>query len=250
MQNAIGKKTVVITGGNSGIGLSLTKQYLSEGHNVAVISRSINELRTLSEEHPNTLLSYAGDISNLETIENFYHICKKTFSGIDILVANAGVANAIDLSSVSLEEFNTTFDTNVRGLFFCLQKSLIHLNKDASITVVSSIQSNKGAGSWAIYGASKAAVRSLARSFAAELGPRNIRVNCVSPGVTKTPIFSKFGIDEKSLETILSSVEESTPLKRLGTPDEIASAIVFLNSPSSSFITGVDLQVDGGLIQV
>lgn len=244
------KKTVVITGGNSGIGLAVAKLYLSQGNNLAIISRSIGELGELLNIHPESLLFFEGNVGDIKTLERFYQKCVEKFNSIDILVVNAGIAKAIHVDAITEEDYSEIMNTNVKAAFFTIQKSLGHLNGNATITLISSIQAEKGSGLWALYGASKAAVRSLTRSFAQELGERNIRVNCVSPGVTKTPIFQKFGIDCTTLESMLDGVIESTPLRRLGEPNEIAHAIEFINSPKASFITGVDLQVDGGLIQV
>ena len=243
-------KTVVITGGNSGIGLSVASLYLKAGENVAVISRSIDELEKLSAEFPQTLFFFEGDVSNVQAIESFYQECVGRFAAIDILIANAGIADAIPVTRVTEDDYQSMMDINVKGVFFTLQKALNCLSPSASITLVSSIQAEKGSGLWALYGASKAAVRSLARSFAAELGQQNIRVNSISPGVTNTPIFNKFGIDETTLETMLEGIKSSVPLARLATPNEIASTIMFINSPAASYITGADIQVDGGLIQV
>lgn len=243
-------KTVVITGGNSGIGLSVTKSYLNAGDNVAVMSRSTGELEKLSLAFPQSLFFFEGDISDVQALESFYKKCVDRFTSIDILIANAGIANAIPVAAVSEDDYQKVMDTNVKGVFFTIQKSLSYLNSGASITLISSIQAEKGAGLWALYGASKAAVRSLTRSFAAELGHQNIRVNCVSPGVTDTPIFDKFGFDDATLETMLDNITSSVPLGRLAEPQEIASTIAFINSADASYITGADIQVDGGLIQV
>lgn len=243
-------KTVVITGGNSGIGLSVANLYLKAGDNVAVMSRSTDELEKLSVAFPQTLFFFAGDVRDVQAIESFYKECVDRFTSIDVLIANAGIANAVPVTTVTEDDYQKMMDTNVKGVFFTIQKSLSYLSPGASITLISSIQSEKGAGLWALYGASKAAVRALTRSFAAELGQQNIRVNCVSPGVTDTPIFSKFGIDETTLETMLDSITSSVPMGRLGKPQEIASTIAFINSAHASYITGADIQVDGGLKQI
>lgn len=238
---------IVITGANSGIGLTTTKKYLHLGHHVYALSRSINELNTLYEKFPKTLHIVEGDVSCIKTVESFY---QSISNKIDILVVNAGIAIAQPLIEVTEESFDNTFNINVKGAFFTVQKSLPLLNNKASVVLIGSIQANKGAGVWATYGATKAAIRSLTRSFAEELSSKGIRVNCLSPGVTKTPIFEKFGLEKNVLNNIIEQVESSTPLGRLGEPEEIANAIYFLCSDQASFITGVDLQVDGGLIQL
>jgi NAD(P)-dependent dehydrogenase (short-subunit alcohol dehydrogenase family) len=165
------------------------------------------------------------------------------------VVANAGIAKPQNIEEVTESSFDETMNINVKGVFFTVQKALPYLKNNASMVLVSSIQAQKGAGIWSVYGASKASIRSLTRSFAQELGAKGIRVNTISPGVTETPIFEKFGFGD-SLPSILDSVKSSTPLGRIGEPDEIAKAIYFLASESASFITGSDLQVDGGLAQI
>lgn len=243
-------KHIAITGGNSGIGFAIAEQYLREGHRVSILSRHYQNPNDLYNKYPNHYLGIEGDVTSVKDIENYYQCCKAKFGKIDIVIANAGVAKAEAISDVTEKSFQDTFEVNVKGVFFTVQKSLPHLNSCAAITLVSSIQSNRGAGIWAAYGASKAAVRSLTRSFAAELGSQKIRVNCVSPGVTETPIFQKFGFAKQDLDNILGQVKAVTPLMRLGSPEEIAKAVVFINSPDASFITGADLQVDGGLAQI
>ncbi|WP_133468666.1 SDR family NAD(P)-dependent oxidoreductase [Paraglaciecola marina] len=244
------KKVVAVTGANSGIGLDIVKAYLAAGHKVAAFSRSIEQCEALAQQYPKSLMCKQGVVENSQDLESFYQQISDTWQGLDILVANAGIAHAEAISEVTEESFENTLNINVKGVFFTVQKALPVLNKKASITLISSIQANRGAGVWAAYGASKAAVRSLARSFAAELGPKGIRVNCLSPGVTQTPIFDKFGIDREVLDQSLIQISDSTPLKRLGTVDDITNAIMYLNSNNASFITGADLQVDGGLAQI
>lgn len=243
-------KHIAITGGNSGIGFAIAKHYLQQGHRVSILSRHSHETNPLRTEHPDKYISFEGNVSSAKDIEFFYQHCTSKFGKLDAIVANAGVAIAEAIHEVTEESFQNTFDINVKGVFFTVQKSLPHLNKNAAITLISSVQSSRGAGVWAAYGATKAAVRSLTRSFAAELGNQNIRVNCVSPGVTETPILRKFGFDDMTLANILDQVKGATPLERLGKPDEIARVVAFINSDDASFITGADIQVDGGLAQI
>ncbi len=243
-------KHIAITGGNSGIGFAIAKYYLQQGHRVSILSRHFDEPNLLQIDYPDNCFSFEGSVASVEDIESFYRDCTSELGNLDVIVANAGVAIAESIDEVTEESFQNTFDVNVKGVFFTVQKSLPHLNSSAAITLISSIQSSRGAGVWAAYGATKAAVRSLTRSFASELGNQNIRVNCVSPGVTNTPILKKFGFDDTTLTNILDQVKGSTPLERLGEPEEIARAVAFINSPDASFITGADLQVDGGLAQI
>lgn len=244
------QKHIVITGANSGIGLACTKLYLAQGHKVYGISRHTETLQHLSEQFDQTLHVMKADISDVQAVSDCFSQIKLAGNKIDILVANAGIAKAQALDDVTPNSFDETFNINVKGVFFTVQKAIELLKKNGSVVIVSSIQASKGAGMWATYGASKAAVRSLTRSFAETLASANIRVNCISPGVTQTPILDKFGLDRNVLETVLSTVVESTPLKRLGTPEEIADVIEFLSSDKARFMTGADVQVDGGLIQI
>lgn len=244
------KKVVAVTGANSGIGLDIVKAYLAAGHNVAAFSRSVEQCEALAQQYPQSLICKQGLVENAQDLESFYQQISDTWQGLDIVIANAGIAHAEAIAEVTEQSFENTLNINVKGVFFTVQKALPVLNKKASITLISSIQANRGAGVWAAYGASKAAVRSLARSFAAELSAQGVRVNCLSPGVTQTPIFDKFGIDRGVLDESLVQIKDATPLKRLGEVADITNAVMYLNSEKASFITGADLQVDGGLAQI
>jgi NAD(P)-dependent dehydrogenase (short-subunit alcohol dehydrogenase family) len=242
-------RIVAITGGNSGIGLSTTSLFLKEGYKVAIFAQSIDTLKKIKATNPENIYIFAGNVATVADLENFYKGCFDLWGQIDTVVANAGIAKPQNIEEVTESSFDETININVKGVFFTVQKALPYLNSKASMVLVSSIQAQKGAGIWSVYGASKASVRSLTRSFAQELGAKGIRVNTISPGVTETPIFDKFGFGD-NLPSILDSVKSSTPLGRIGEPDEIAKAIYFLASESASFITGSDLQVDGGLAQI
>lgn len=243
-------KHIAITGGNSGIGYAIAKLYLQQGHRVSVLSRRFDEPNTLQNDYPEQYLCVEGDVSKVADIERFYSHCASKQGKLDFVVANAGIAVPEAILDVTEESFQTTFDINVKGVFFTVQKALPHLNRNASVVLISSIQAIRGAGVWAAYGATKAAVRSLTRSFAADLGKQSIRVNCVSPGVTETPILNKFGFDDSTLTDILGQVKAATPLERIGTPEEIAKTVAFINSDDAAFITGADIHVDGGLAQI
>lgn len=241
---------VVITGANSGIGLQTTKKYLSLGHQVLAVSRNTEQLEQLQAKYPSNLHIYKCDVSHIKSLAKVYKAIISTHSTIDILIANAGIAKAQELASVTEQSFDEHFNINVKGLFFTVQSAIPHLSKNAAVLLIGSIQSKRGSGSWAVYGATKASVRSLTRSFAEALGKQGVRVNCISPGVTDTPILQKFGFDKSSLQEIVKQVELSTPLGRLGTPQEIADCIYFVCSQQASFMTGADIQVDGGLAQI
>ncbi len=244
------KRVVAITGGNSGIGLAISEYFLQNGYKVAIFAQSIKRMENFQKQAPSDIFIFSGDVSSSKEIENFYLKCNELWGGIDTVIANAGIALPESISDVTEESFNQSSDINFKGVFFTVQKSLVYLNKNASIILMSSIQAQKGAGIWSVYGATKAAVRSLARSFSQELGASGIRVNALSPGVTNTPILQKFGFDDENLNSTLEQVSNKTPLGRIATPIEIAKSALFLASDNASFITGSDLQVDGGLAQI
>lgn len=195
---------VAITGGNSGNGLAISQLFLNEGYKVAILARSESSLLQFKQQDPNNIFTLVGDVTNTCDIEKFYFQCTQLWGGIDTVIANAGIAMPESIQEVTEKTINTSIDLNFKGVFFTVQKSLRHLNKQASIILVSSIQAQKGVGVWSVYGATKAAVRSMARSFAQELGPQGVRVNALSPGVTNTPIFlEKFGFAPQDLSEIL-----------------------------------------------
>ena len=243
-------RVVAITGGNSGIGLAIADLFLEHGYRVAVLARSVERMQGFKLKSPDNILTFAGDVTVNSDLEMFYQQCSERWGKIDTVIANAGVALPENIAEVTEDSFARSIDINVKGVFFTVQKSLPHLKKSASIILMSSIQAQRGAGIWSVYGASKAAVRSLTRSFAQALGDEGIRVNSLSPGVTDTPILKKFGFENDDLTAILSQVSANTPLGRIATPNEIASSALFLASDAASFITGADLQVDGGLAQI
>jgi len=244
------KRVVAITGGNSGIGLAISTLFLENGYKVAIFAQNIERMISFKNKSPDNVLIFSGDVSSNIDLARFYQDCNQQWGGIDTIIANAGVALPECINDVSENSFNKSIDINFKGVFFTVQKSLAYLNKNASIILMSSIQAQRGAGIWSIYGATKAAVRSLTRSLAQELGDSGIRVNTLSPGVTDTPILNKFGFDDTNLKNILEQVSNSTPLGRIASPHEIAKSALFLASDDASFITGADLQVDGGLAQI
>ena len=244
------KRVVAITGGNSGIGLAISELFLENNYKVAIFAQSIKRMEEFKSKAPDDVFIFSGDVGSCTDIEKFYQECNELWGGIDTVIANAGIALPESISDVTEDTFNKSININFKGVFFTVKKSLTYLNKNASIILMSSIQAQRGAGIWSVYGATKAAVRSLVRSFAQELGASGIRVNALSPGVTDTPILEKFGFDDSSLKTILEQVSNNTPLGRIASPIEIAKSALFLASDNASFITGADLQVDGGLAQI
>jgi NAD(P)-dependent dehydrogenase (short-subunit alcohol dehydrogenase family) len=243
-------KTVVITGGNSGIGLATAKLFHDEGAKVAISGRDQKTLDDAVKTIGNGTLAVKADVSKLADIDRLYSQVAGKFGKIDAIFANAGIAKFAPASESSEQLFDETFDINVKGLYFTVQKALPHLNNNAGIVLNSSLVNAKGSPTTSVYSASKAAVRSLARTFAAELVDRGIRVNVVSPGPIETPIFGRTGLPQAAVDEFANYIKASNPMKRFGTPEEVGHAVLFLASSEASYITGVDLGVDGGAGQI
>ncbi len=243
-------KLAVITGGNSGIGLATAKQFHDEGAKVAISGRDQKTLDAAVKTIGSDILAVKADVAKLADLDKFFAQISAKFGKIDALFANAGIAKFAPAAASSEQLFDETFDINVKGMFFTLQKALPLLNDNAGIVLNASVVSTKGSPATSIYSASKAAVRSLARTFAAELVDRAIRVNVVSPGPIYTPILEKSGMPQSGIDAFVEQVTNRVPMKRLGTPEEVAHAVLFLASNEASYITGVDLNVDGGFGQI
>jgi len=243
-------KTALITGGNSGIGLATAKLFKQEGANVAISGRDQKTLDKAVQTIGKGTLAVRADVSKLADIDRLLAEVTAKFGKIDALFANAGIAKFSPASDSSEQLFDETFDINVKGLYFTLQKAIPYLNDNAGIVLNSSVVNSRGTPGASVYAATKAAVRSLARTFAAELVSRGIRVNVVSPGPITTPIFGKTGLPKEALDEFAKQIKEDVPMKRFGTPEEVGEATLFLASPQASYITGVDLNVDGGLGQI
>jgi len=243
-------KTVAITGGNSGIGLATAKLFHQEGAKVAITGRDQKTLDEAVKIIGEGTLAVKADVSKLADIDKFYAQVSAKFGKIDALFANAGIAKFAPASDSTEQLYDETFDINVKGLYFTVQKALPFLNDNAGIVLDASVVSTKGYPGTSIYSATKAAVRSLARTFAAELVGRGIRVNVVSPGPIETPILQKGGMPQATFDQYSAGIRERVPMKRFGTPEEIGYAVLFLASSEASYITGVDLNVDGGTGQL
>jgi NAD(P)-dependent dehydrogenase (short-subunit alcohol dehydrogenase family) len=243
-------KVAVVTGGNSGIGLATTKRFVDEGARVVITARRKKELDEAAANIGGSVTAIRGDVSRLEDLDLIYSIVKEKYGHIDILFANAGVGQVAPLEAVSEEHFDRQFDINVKGLFFTVQKALPLFKDGGSIILNASIAGRKGFGGFSVYNATKAAVRSFARSWTSDLKDRKIRVNAISPGPIETPIFGKLGLNDEQFAQFETSILAQVPLGRVGQSGEIAAAVTFLASDESSFITGVDLCVDGGMAQV
>ncbi len=243
-------KIAVVTGGNSGIGLATAKRFHDEGARIAISGRNRQTLDEAVKVLGKDTLAIQADVSNLAETEQFFASVEKKLGKIDILFINAGVAKFVPLDAVSEDHYDELFDINAKGTYFTLRKALPHLNDGASIILNSSVVSHQGLAHGSVYAATKAALRSFTRSAAAELVSRNIRVNAVAPGPIETPIFGRTGLPQAALDDFAKNILATVPMKRLGKPEEVASTVAFLASQDASYITGVEIDVDGGKGQI
>ena len=250
MGNKLEGKIAVITGGNSGIGLATAKRFVSEGANVFIFGRRQNEIDAGVSEIGKNVIGIQGDVSNLADLDRLYDVVKDQKGHLDILFANAGIAQFAPLGEISEEHFDKIFRINVKGLLFTVQKALPILEDGGSIILNASIGTSKGVGGSSVYSATKAAVRSFARTWTVDLKDRKIRVNAISPGPIDTPIFSSITQNEEQSELFKKNIVNSVPMNRMGSPDEVAKVVSFLASDESSYVTGIELFVDGGLAQI
>lgn len=243
-------KVAVITGGSSGIGLATAKRFVAEGAYVFITGRRQSQLDAAVKEIGSNVTAVQSDVSNLEDIDRLYGIIAKAKGKLDIVVANAGMVERILLENATPEHFDKIFSTNVRAAYFTVQKALPILNDGASIVLVASTAHLIGVPEHSVYSASKAALRSLSRTFAAELKGRRIRVNTLSPGPVDTPIFDTQAETKEGAEAIKKLYADYNPMGRIGKAEELAAAALFLASDESSFSTGIDLVSDGGQTQL
>ena len=248
--NKLAGKIALVTGGNSGMGLATARLFAAEGAEVVITGRRQKELDEAAKSIGPTALGVQGDVSNLADLDRLLKVIKDKFGRLDVLFANAGFGAFAPLGQVTEAHFDGEFATNVKGLFFTVQKALPLLPDGASIILNASIAGYKGIEAFSVYNATKAAVRSFARTWTNDLKARKIRVNSLSPGPIDTPIFGKTGATEEQINAFKQGITSGVPLGRMGTSEEIATAVLFLASNDSSFITGIDLTVDGGLAQV
>jgi NAD(P)-dependent dehydrogenase (short-subunit alcohol dehydrogenase family) len=243
-------KIALITGGNSGIGLATAKQFVNEGAYVFITGRRDPELAAAVKEIGRNVTGIQGDVSNLGDLDRLFAQIKREKGKLDIVFANAGVAKFAAFGTITEELYDWTFDINVKGLLFTVQKALPLLPNGASIILNASIVASKGLPINSVYSATKAAIRSFARTWTTDLKDRRIRVNAVSPGSIDTPGLSGLLASSETGEQSKKMLYSVTPLGRFGTPDEIAKAVVFLASDDASYVTGTELFVDGGFAQV
>lgn len=247
MSGKLTGKVAVVTGGSSGIGLGIAKRFATEGAKVAITGRNQAAINAaLTEIGPNAI-GIKGDVSKPEELTRVYQEVEEKLGKIDTLVANAGIYVLGPLSAFTEEQFDKVSDINFKGAFFTVQRALPVLKDGASVILVSSTVNEKGVPNHAAYAATKAAVRSLARSFSADLLGRHIRVNTLTPGPTDTPVFGTVAGSVEDAKAMMEAMGNFTPVKRVATPDEIAAGAVYLASEESAFMLGSELLLDGGL---
>jgi NAD(P)-dependent dehydrogenase (short-subunit alcohol dehydrogenase family) len=244
-------KIALITGGSSGLGLATAKRFVAEGAQVFIMGRRQPELDAAAKEIGGKVTAVRGDVSNLVDLDRVFAAIKEQTGRLDILFANAGGGAFAPLGQVTEAQFDKYFGINVKGTLFTVQKALPLMPSGGVIVINGSMVSIKGVPGFGVYAATKAALRSFARTWSVDLKDRNIRVNVVSPGTVVTPAYkSELGLTDEQIKGFTAQAAAATPLGRTGTPDEIAKAVVFLASDDSSFVNGIELFVDGGAAQI
>ncbi|WP_217603006.1 SDR family oxidoreductase [Chitinophaga sp. GbtcB8] len=247
MSAKLKNKVAIVTGGSSGIGLATAKLFAAEGAMVAITGRNQANLnKAITAIGPNAI-GIQGDVANLADLDRLYKTVQEKWGKADVLVANAAVYVLAPLANFTETMFDTVSNINFKGTFFTVQKALPFLNDGAAVILISSTVNEKGVPNHAAYAASKAAVRSLARSFSAELLDRKIRVNALTPGPVDTPVFESVSGSKEEAQAMADGMAAFTPAKRIGTPPEIAAAALYLASDESAYMIGAELLVDGGL---
>jgi NAD(P)-dependent dehydrogenase (short-subunit alcohol dehydrogenase family) len=243
-------KVAVVTGGSTGMGLATAKRFIREGmDHVFITGRRKDALDQAVAEIGRNVTAVQGDVSNLSDLDRLYEEVRKQKRKIDVVFANAGVAQLAPFANVDEKFYDLHFDANVKGMFFTVQKALPLMNDGGVIILTGSIADVKGFPSISVYSASKAAVRSFARTWTTDLKERRIRVNAISPGHIDTPIFDAWQQGD-ALKKMKEDLAKNVPLGRLGDPDEIAKVVSFLASDEASYVAGVELYVDGGVAQI
>ena len=243
-------KIALVTGGSSGIGLATASQFVEEGASVFITGRRDAELGEAVKQIGRNVTGLRGDVSNLGDLDRLFAQIRRDKGRLDVLFANAGVAKYAPLGKITEELYDSIFDINVKGLLFTVQKALPLMPDGASVVLNASIVASKGFSSNSVYSATKAAVRSFARTWTTDLKDRRIRVNAVSPGSIDTPGLSDLWGSSEAGEQRRKMIGTAVPLGRFGTAEEIAKAVVFLASDEASYVTGTELFVDGGFAQV
>jgi len=244
-------KNIVITGGSSGIGLEMAREFIKEGAKVLITGRNEKRLNLAKQELGDKLLILKANSNSLEDISHLKEVCKSELGEIHALLANAGIAQNNKFGNTDETQFNDIFDINVKGVFFTIQTLLPLISKGGSILMTGSIVSFKGMPNLSLYNASKAAIRSFARSLANDLKTREIRVNTLSPGVTETPIIKGgLAMDDEAIAGFKEYLKEASPIGRMAHPTEIAKGALFLCSQDASYVNGIEFCIDGGFGQI
>jgi NAD(P)-dependent dehydrogenase (short-subunit alcohol dehydrogenase family) len=243
-------KIALITGGSSGIGLATARQFINEGAYVYITGRREAELSAAVDRIGKNITAVQGDVSNLEDLDRLFEQIKQEKGSLDVIFANAGIAKFAKFGSITEQFYDSIFDINVKGVLFTVQKALPLLKEGASVILCSSVVGSKGLPMNSVYAATKAALRSFARTWTTDLKDRGIRVNAISPGSIDTPGLNDLLASAEAGEERRKMISAAVPLGRLGNSEEIAKAVVFLASDDASYITGTELFVDGGFAQV
>jgi NAD(P)-dependent dehydrogenase (short-subunit alcohol dehydrogenase family) len=240
-------KNVVVIGGNNGIGLAAARAFAQQGATVVITGRSPQTLHSAAQEIGHGAIALRSDIADVGQIRDLFAQLGPQLGHIDVLFVNAGIGAFQPIEKVTEQDWDSIHDINLKGVFFTVQQALPLLRRGAAIVLTGSIGARKGIPTGSVYAASKAGLRALGRCFAAELVGKGIRVNVVSPGPTDTPIIGRTaGLPAQAIPAIREQMIRNTPMHRMGTPEEIAAAVLFLASDESAFVTGIDFLVDGG----
>jgi NAD(P)-dependent dehydrogenase (short-subunit alcohol dehydrogenase family) len=251
MSNKLGRKVALITGGSSGLGLATAKRFVNEGATVFITGRRQKELLAAASELGENAIPVQSDVSKLDDLTRLFETIQSRTGRLDILFANAGFADFAPLGQISEAHFDETFGINVKGTLFTVQGALALMGNGSSIIITGSMSSVQGVAAFGVCAATKAALRSFVRTWSVELRERQIRVNVVSPGTIVTPGYKhQLGLNDEQIAALVAQASAAAPLGRPGTPDEVAKAVVFLACDDSSYITGIELFVDGGTAQI
>jgi len=251
MSGKLQNKVALVTGGSSGIGFATAERFAAEGAKVIITGRRVEELNAAVKKIGHGAIGIQGDVSKLSDLDRLFAEVKEKAGRVDVLFANAGIGAFEPMGQITEAQFDRIFGINVKGLLFTVQKALPLMPEGASIVLNASIVSMKAMPAFGVYSATKAAVRSFARSWALDLKDRKIRVNAVSPGMVITPAYkNELGLSDEQIAQFQGEFAKTIPLGRSGTPEEIANAVLFLASSESSYVNGIELFVDGGSAQI
>ncbi|MBD1999046.1 SDR family oxidoreductase [Leptolyngbya sp. FACHB-541] len=246
----LAEKVALVTGGNSGIGLATAKLFSQEGAKVIISGRDRTTLNEAASAIGGDVLALQADVADLQQIDQLYQVIAEKFGKIDVLFANAGIGKFASIEETTEALYDEVFTTNLKGLYFTIQKASAHLNESAAIILNTSFLGELGLPGTSVLAASKAAVRSLAKTFSAELINRGIRVNAVSPGAITTPFMSKVGLSQEAVDAMTQNIGAQIPMKRFGSAEDVAQAVLFLSTSDSAYILGAEIAVDGGFSQL